>query len=88
MRAFKRVLVEIFDEHCDLGLYMLKYYLSGRMVGDPRKLETLSILASSPYEHFHAHTKRSYSRILQRRRTRIMETVNVLQRRYKTALTI
>lgn len=76
---FEGHLVETFSEHCDSGLYILKYYLLGHMGKDIRQLRTLSALDSSPYEHLHVQIEQAYRRISRRRRARIVETLNVIK---------
>lgn len=82
VKEFKRELVERFDDHCESGLYTLKFHLLDHMVEDIRKFGTLSVLDGSPFEHFNVHIKQAYRKTSQRRSTRMMETVGVIERRY------
>lgn len=71
------------DEHCDSGLYTLEYHLVDYMVEDLREFEKLSVLDSSLYECFSVQIKQAYRRTSKMRRSRMIETVNFLQRYYK-----
>lgn len=51
VQFFERMLVDIFDGHCDSGLYILKYTLLDLVVESSRNFRTLSVLDSIPYEH-------------------------------------
>lgn len=48
----KRLLLEMAQEHCDSGMYNMKYYLLDQIVEDTQRYKALSILGSSPDEHF------------------------------------
>lgn len=39
VQTFKRLLVNIFDDHCDSRLYTLKYHLLDHVVEDMRGLD-------------------------------------------------
>lgn len=56
-KAFKRMLVQMLEEHCDTGLYTRTYHLQDHMVEDIRSFRTLSVLDSNPYKHFPVHIK-------------------------------
>lgn len=56
VEAFKRMLVDNFDEDCESGLYKLNYHLLDNIVEDPLKFETQSVLDSSSYEHSNLHS--------------------------------
>lgn len=47
MVAFKRILVETFDEHCVQGYHTLKYNLQNHMLKYLRRFQAVSILDSS-----------------------------------------
>lgn len=80
--AFKRMPVDTFDEHCKWGLYVLKSHLHDHIMEDRRKFETVSILVRSPYEHFKVPIDHLRREALQRRQTRMIEIVDILQRAY------
>lgn len=67
----KRVnmLVEILNEHCDSGLYILKYNILDSMVEGTRRFRTVTVFDITPHEHFKVHIKQAFRRTLQRRRT-------------------
>lgn len=60
--AFKRLRVDPFDDHCNFGLYGSKYNLFDHILEDLRKIGTLSVVHSSPYDRFEMHIKHSYRR--------------------------
>lgn len=43
-KEFKKMVRDAFDEHCDSGLYTLKYHLLENMVEEIKRFETLSNL--------------------------------------------
>lgn len=57
---FKLMLVETSDEHCDLGLYTIKYHLLTHTAENIQRFGTLSHLDISPYDHFHVYMKQAY----------------------------
>lgn len=56
------------------------------MVEEILAFGVLSVLDSNPNKHFNVHTKWEYKRILQRRRTQLMETVIVMRRNQETPI--
>lgn len=86
IKEFKKMLLETIDEHYNFCQYTLKYYLLDHMVDHIQKFETLSVLGSSAYDHFNVLIKQSTRRSLQRRQSRMMETVKVLERNYERVL--
>lgn len=79
------MLVEAFDEHFDSGLYTLMCHLLELMMDDRERFDTLSVFYNSPYEDRIVHIMQRYKRTLQRRRARMIETVDVIERSYKRA---
>lgn len=80
IKDFKKMLAETTEEHYDSGLYTLKYYRLDRTAEDIQRFGPLCSLDNSPYEHFNMLIKQAYKGALQRNRTRMTETVNVLKR--------
>lgn len=80
---FKEMSVESFDEHCDTVPDTLKYPLLDRMVEDIRRFLKLRVLESRPYEHINLHINQPHKMTSQRRRKRIMQTVNAMVRSYE-----
>lgn len=79
IKVFKSLLVKKFREHYDFGLFTLNYHLHNHMVGDIRRFGTLFILGSCQFRHFIVHIYPQYrKRTSQRGRTKMMETVRVL----------
>lgn len=74
------MLVNAFDQHCDSGLYTLRFHLFDHMVKDIHIFGTLYVSDSIPYKHFNVHIKQAYKRISQRRQIRVMEMVGVMGR--------
>lgn len=77
--------VVTFEGHCDFGLYTLKYHLFDHMVADIRVFRTPSVSYCSPYKHYNVHInqthrRKAYGRNLRKRQTRMMETVNRIDR--------
>lgn len=85
VKIFKKMLIDAFDERCNLRLYTLKYHLLHYMVKYIQKFGTLSVSRSSPHKHFIVHIKQAYSRTSQRRHARMMETVGVMESKYEKA---
>lgn len=50
------MLPEIFEEHCDIGLYTIERHLSEYIVESIRRLGAIPVFDNSPYEHFNGHT--------------------------------
>lgn len=80
------MLVEIFDEHCDFGLYTPKYHPLDQIVEDIQRLGTLFLLRSGSYNHDIVCIKQAYNRTLQRGLKRMMERVSVMRSRYENEL--
>lgn len=51
VKKFEKMLLEAFDEHCDLGLYTLMYHLLNYVVDNIQIVGTLSVLESCSHEH-------------------------------------
>lgn len=60
LKAFKRMLVDTFHEHCNSGLCALKYHSLGHIADYLRKFGTFSVLDSGLYEQFNVHIKHSH----------------------------
>lgn len=73
------VLLQTFDKQCDFSPYTRKYNLWYHMVEGIKLLPTTLFLDSRPYEHFAVHIKQAFRRTLQRRKVRMIETVNVIK---------
>lgn len=54
--------VEIFGEHFDSCLYILKYCIPDHIMEDIRGFETLSVLDNCPYEQFDVHIKQAFKK--------------------------
>lgn len=65
VEEFKKLLVNVFDWHCDSGLYALKDHLPEHMLEDIRRLETLYVLDSSQYKQIIVPIKETYKRTFQ-----------------------
>lgn len=76
----------MYDEQCKSSLSTLKYHLHENMREDIQIFGMLSDLDSSPYEHLPMHMKQAFRRNLQLTRTRMMETVNVIEKSHDRAL--
>lgn len=84
--AFAKRLVDVFDDYCDSALYTVESYLTFQTVKGAQRLRVLSVLSSSRYQYSIMPIKKTYQRNLKRRRTIMIETVGVMNRRYKEAL--
>lgn len=56
------------------------------MVEDIQKVGTIPVLDSSSYKHFSAYINKPYKKPFQKRQTRKMERVNVMERSYEMAI--
>lgn len=56
------------------------------MMENVRKFGTLPVLDSSPYKHFSVYIKQAFKRTSLRERTRMIEMIYVMERRYEKAL--
>lgn len=74
------MLLESFDEYCDSYLYTLKLHLPDHMVERIQKSEMFSVLDRVLHAHFNVYIKHPYRATLQRRRTRVIETVNKIDK--------
>lgn len=72
--------VETFDEHCVSSLYSSKYPLLDQRSEDIQRFGTVAVLDNSLYGHLNVQTKHAYKRTSQTRRTRTIETVDVMER--------
>lgn len=86
IKKFKKTVVNAFEELCDSGLNTERYHLLDHLVGDIRRLVTLSVLDVSPYIHFNVHIQQAYKTILPRRRKTVVKTVALMEGGYKRAL--
>lgn len=84
-KPFRPGLAETFDKYSDFGLYTLKYHLQDHMVADIRRFGALSVLESDMCKHDHVQIKQVRKKLSKRTR-KMMETINVTERRYKIAL--
>lgn len=66
VKAFKRMLVDTFEERCNYGLYTPNYQLHEYTVDDRRLVGKLFVFNSSPYDQFNVRLKHSHRWILQR----------------------
>lgn len=82
----KYIVVDNFDEHCDSNLYTLNWNLHDYTVEDLRIFVAMCVIESSLYEHYNVYIKHCYEKTSQSRATRIMETVNNIQRCYERAV--
>lgn len=80
VKEFKKIFAETFDKHCDCSLYTLRHYLSDHMLEIIQRFGALYSLLRSVYEHFNTYVKRTFRRPLRRRRARLMETENVMEK--------
>lgn len=78
--------VETFYEHCDFGLYTLKYPLLDQVVEYIIIFEALSVLDSRAYEQFNVHMKQAFRTTSRGRRTQIKETVHMMEKTYAMAV--
>lgn len=85
VKNFNRMLVETFEEHCDYGIYTLKYQLLGYIV-EAKIIRTAICFRHRSYEHFNMHIKQMFKRASYRRQTRMMKMVHVMERNHKGAL--
>lgn len=76
--SIKSMLVDIFPDYCDSGLYTPKLVLLDHVEVHHRKFGTLWVIDSSLYHCFHVHIKQFHRTTLLRQQTRMMEAVNVL----------
>lgn len=67
VKEFMKMLVEAFGEHCDSGLYTLKYHLLYHKVDYIRQNRTLSDSESISYEYFIVLIKKAYKRTSQKK---------------------
>lgn len=66
-KAFKRMLVNTFDDHCNSCLYTPRYHLLDEIVEFVRKYMTPSILDRSKYQPLNVHFKYYYRNTSERR---------------------
>lgn len=76
----------MFDELYNFGLDTLKDHLVYHMMEDIRILKSVSVLYSSTYAHFNVNIKQAYITTFQRRRTRTIEAVDVMEGSYEKRL--
>lgn len=86
LRECKRKVVVLFDEHFDSSRYTPKYHLPDHLVHDTEIFRTPFFLDSSLYKFLRVRIKQTYDEPSQRRRTRSMVAVSVIERGYKMAL--
>lgn len=83
VRKFKKMFLETFDDHCDSGLHNLNYLSIDLVEEDIRRYGTLSILDSSLNENINVLIRYSFKTSSQMRRTQMMRTVDVIERKYE-----
>lgn len=81
--SLKECTIQLFKDHCDHGLFTLKFHLLSHLVNDLERFSSLDFLSASPYEQFNRLIKQSYWNTSRRYDTVMDETVsnldNVLQ---------
>lgn len=86
VQEFKNVFIESIDKHCSSALYTRKYRILDNMLEDIKIFETLSAFDSSSREQFYVHMHQAYKLNSQRRRSRMMRKVALLERNYEIGL--
>lgn len=57
VKESKRMLAQIFDKHCDLGMNTVKYHLHEHVMENIRRFGALYALRCSPFGHWSEHIK-------------------------------
>lgn len=63
IEEFQSLLVRTFGEHCNSGLYILKFHLLDHVVEDLRLFGTLSVLDASRFEQYSVSIKQATDRL-------------------------
>lgn len=79
-------MVERFEGNGDSAPYTVKYHLADHTVEHIRRFGTQFVLDRSQDEYLTVHIKEEKKRATQRRRTGMIETVNMIERSYKRAV--
>lgn len=72
--------------HCDSGPSALQYRLFDHLIENIQRIGTLSVLHSSPYRKLIVRIKQEKYRASLRRQTRRMQTLALIERRYRRAM--
>lgn len=59
-RAAEELLVPTFSEHCNSGIYVMKFRLLHHVIEDLLELDTLSVVETSSFEQYHLHVTHAY----------------------------
>lgn len=78
--TLKRTVVETFKDHCEKGLFTLKFHTMDHLAEDISRFGSCKFLDAGAFEHFNLAIKRSYRTGSLRHATRMSETVNNMGR--------
>lgn len=78
---FKRSLEMTFSDHCNFGLYTLKFHLLHHVIKYLQLLGTMSILDALTFEHYNVNIQHAYGQTSKRRNTCLNATARIIGRR-------
>lgn len=62
VRDLKDTMVRLFGDHCDSGLFTMKFHILEHLFEDYGEFHKLQFFAVAPYGHFNVVLERSYRR--------------------------
>lgn len=75
----KDTMVHLFENHCECGLFSIKFHLLDHLCDDLEKFHTIKVFHDAPYEHINVVLRREYRGTYIMKATRIREEASVLK---------